>query len=228
MIFRKTTNLIVSCHVPKTAGTTFGKLLDYEFGEAVCHDYGDRVGWVGSEADKFRSERGLPKSVMSNDRIQVVHGHFYTSKYSQAFPQASYVTFLREPVSRVISNYQYLAEHSEINHPAIDKFHKYKPSLNEWIEWPETQNLQSHVLDEPLDAFAFIGITERFDVSLQMFDHRFGTRLGALDSLNLNVSKPLVVGPRVRARISRLNAEDAELYVKATERFAKGLKSLKS
>lgn len=222
--------MIVSCHVPKTAGTTFRTLLREQFGAGLHLDYGDRVGWTGPEADEWRRGRGVPAAIAAaynRGAVRIVHGHFYASKYATAYPEAQLVTFLREPVYRVASNYQYLSEHPEIDHPLVSEFHRAKPSLSEWAEWPWARNLQRAVLDVQLERFALIGITEQLQHSLLLFDANFGTSLAASGPTHrYNTSKPMVVEASTRMRIRELNADDLELYRKALARFERDVAML--
>ncbi len=215
--------MIVSCHVPKTAGTSFGVLLQAEFGEAFHRDYGDRVGWTGPEAEAWRQARGIPAPIaaaQARGQPVVVHGHFHISKYARAYPEAKLVAFVREPVARVISNYQYLSEHPELDHPLVAEFHAAGPSLAEWAEWPWARNLQSAVLDVPLPRLAFLGLTERFEPSLRVFDALFGTALAAADPPRENISAAIDVDAATRAKIAALNTEDMRLYHAAQGRLA--------
>ena len=216
--------MIVSCHVSKTGGKTFRKLLRAQFGDGLHVDYGDRVGWTGPEADEWRRARGVPAAIATaheQGRVRVVHGHFYASKYADAYPEAELVAFVREPVARVISNYWFLAEHPEIDHPLVSEFHDAKPDLAQWVEWPWARNLQSSVLDVPSKRFAMIGITEQFEHSLRAFDANFGTSLAAAGQARRhNATEPMAVDAGTRARIAELNGDDVELYRRAVARFA--------
>lgn len=217
--------MIVSCHVPKTAGTTFRKLLRAQFGDGLHVDYGDRVGWTGPDADDWRRERGIPAAIAAADDqglVRAVHGHFYASKYAEAYPEAELVAFVREPVARVISNYQYLVEHPEIEHPLVHEFHDTGPDLAQWAEWPWARNVQSLVLDVPFERFVFIGITEQFDDAARAFDAIFDTSLaGTGSAYRHNATSPMAADAGTRARIAELNADDVELYRRATARFAR-------
>jgi hypothetical protein len=214
--------MIVSCHVPKTAGTTLHTLLSIEFGDRLYTDYGDRVGWIGPEADEWRRLRGIPPVIAAaqeEGHIRVVHGHFYASKYADAYPEADLVAFVREPAARVISNYRYLSEHPEIDHPLVSEFHDAKPKLAQWAEWPWARNLQSSILDVPLERFTLIGITEQFEQSLQAFDAHFGTSLSADPPPRQNATQPMPVNAGTQAKIAELNRDDVDLYRRAVARF---------
>lgn len=213
--------MIVSCHVPKTAGTSFGELLKKQYGERLCLDYGDRVGWETPEAAAWRASRPISDMVLGR-QVDCVHGHFYVSKYLGLDHDIRIVTFVREPVERVISNFRFLQSHPEIQHPLVSLFHDARPSLRDWASWSWARNLQSRILDGvALEGMALVGITERYRESIERFDARFGTALCDLDDGTFaNRSDDEVeVSPEEREVIMRLNLQDVQLYQRALALF---------
>lgn len=221
--------MIVSCHIPKTAGTSFGRLLRRQFSGSLMFDYGDRVGWTGPEADAWRRRRGIPEAIKEAVRqgdVSVIHGHFHISKYAKAYPDADLVCFVRDPVARVISNYRFLLENPQIDHPLVRDFHATTPSLADWAEWPWARNLQTAVIDIPSRGLAMIGVTEKFDTSLEVFDRKFNTNLrAAVTSVRENRSSVEVpVTPEIVSRIRSLNLLDQNLYDHACRLVDRALK----
>ena len=107
--------MLISCHIPKTAGTSFGTAL----GEV----FGDRFLWDKSCApiidDMNNDERVPVESVPAAwlDRYErpalqgfdCVHGHFPLRKYlTLAFDLRNvFMVWLREPLQRQVSQYYY-------------------------------------------------------------------------------------------------------------------------
>lgn len=90
---------IVSVHIPKTAGTTLATIYDRAFNRKVFYDYdGYETAGVASELVKANAD-------FISSQFRVLHGHFFTSKYLSVFPNAKYVSLLRHPVERLISQY---------------------------------------------------------------------------------------------------------------------------
>lgn len=88
--------MIVSIHIPKTAGTTFRELLYRDFGERLFQDYGDLAGYRSPEADALRARRKLEIRARRDELMRnfdVIHGHFIADKYIGLFPKSDFVAF---------------------------------------------------------------------------------------------------------------------------------------
>jgi Sulfotransferase family len=92
-------SFFVSVHIPKTAGTTLGLVLDRVFRKRVLMDYPDHP--LESRAD--------PQIAAHADFVsgyfKGIHGHFSVRRHTTTFPQAKLISTLRHPVDRVISQY---------------------------------------------------------------------------------------------------------------------------
>jgi hypothetical protein len=133
---------LISVHLPKTAGTTFGKILTQIYKpHQICYDYPN-----------------LPESTTPlTSETKVIHGHFYGNKYDAQFPQAKKIIWLRHPISRLISYYFFWKTHPKGKVPLnMDRI-----SLVEFSETPETRNqITTTVVN--LNNFYFVGIQELF------------------------------------------------------------------
>ncbi|MGK7895088.1 MAG: sulfotransferase family 2 domain-containing protein, partial [Xenococcus sp. (in: cyanobacteria)] len=85
---------VISIHVPKTAGTTFKKVLRQVYHpEEIFFDYAHR----GDVRNKMLTN---PKP-----GVKVIHGHFPANKYDSKFPDSRKILWLRDPIKRLISLY---------------------------------------------------------------------------------------------------------------------------
>jgi hypothetical protein len=117
--------MIVSIHVPKTAGTAFGLALRADFGERLRADYGDWAGYNSPEAIAHRAVRSSEMRSRRNELLEhfdVIHGHFVADKYLNLFPRTDFVAFLRDPYQQTLSNYYFLLRNPQLHdqHPAVN------------------------------------------------------------------------------------------------------------
>jgi hypothetical protein len=152
-------------------------------------------------------------------------GHFPATKYAAAFPQARLGTWLREPVQRVVSHYHYFCRHQESGQAKVAGLAARPMSLQEFIAQPAMQNVQSKVLrGRPLADFAFLGITEEYDLGLRLFARVFGCpEPASLPQLNRNPERQArgyAVEPDLLALIRSVNRDDESLYLQGRSRFA--------
>lgn len=214
--------LVISIHVPKTAGTSFRRFLGSAYGRRLLYDYGPANPMTTpliarSVYHDDVAERGAELRLASQEnRVKCIHGHFAASGYHALLPDARYAFWLREPVERLISLYY---AHQKQLKPGQEAYGSM--DLLEYAQQPEMRNVQSAMVEGiPEESILFVGISERFNESLE----RFATAVGASPPaarllLNANPAKPAIGDPAVREEIAALNASDVELYRKALARL---------
>jgi hypothetical protein len=224
----KNKNLIISVHIPKTGGTTFVGILRECAEEVLYLDYGSEP-----LAPTALFRRGKPitapfESIISDLESfpgrSVVHGHFPAQKYIGRFPNAVYVTWLRDPVERVASNYFYWQRTDIPGDRRWEQVVGREISLDQFAQLDFTRNLQQAFLFPlAVEQFDFIGITEEYDRSLELFRrlfcpdasfdamvrHRNPNRRGEFYDLD----------PELRKKILELNEDDVRLYGSGVRRF---------
>jgi len=188
-------------------------------------------GWIVEEARRYVRARATP-------RTRCVFGHFAYYGLHELLPATSrprYVTFLREPVERVISLYYYL-RNSSVN-AWHDEIVRMNWSLPEWVErtpalWirngqvrqlligtypaveTERELTREHLIEAQrrLGDFWFLGFTESFAQDAARLYRRLGfaeVELG--EAVNVTPGKE-PVPEAVRRRIQVDNALDVALY----------------
>lgn len=233
-------------HIPKTAGSTFRAILENLFlKDEVC------PAEIPKEL-KEEYESGF-------DNYKLFGGHFSYGSISKYLDDAVWVTFLRNPVERVVSHYY---NHSNLQRvpdtwkKRLDETPEWKKyiddvqgvSLTEWInhenqtvnsiacnrqtqaflpdsirvnvkDWGEYNSEYIELAKKNLrDNFAFVGIQENFDLSLDMFSMIFA--LNPIDAssytTNLNTKKSMEnkydLEPEVLKLVQEKNRMDIELY----------------
>lgn len=223
--------MIISLHIPKTAGSSFRRHLRILFDNRIVFDYQGPYQLVDTTpptlsirihrlVHQVRVRRLGRTRLRRDDRC--IHGHLQLSRYRTRFPEARLVTWLRDPVQRVISHYYHWQERPDMGHSTCRRLVRERLSLLDFAALPEMQNLQSRYLDGvPLDAFWFVGIQEYFDSMIQEFYRLLGEVPVEVEAVNVNRRKrgpDYEIAPDERAQLEELNALDRQLYEQALQR----------
>ena len=218
-------------HLPKTGGTTMRRVLDREYRAARRYEIGEDVT---GDIRAFRARRWCVQ-----DAPCLVQGHMSYGLHRFVPGPATYVTLLREPLRRALSDYHYVT--STPGHP-IHR-HVKDMGLVEYFESGITGQLSNgqvrllsgdHLPDDPgvpsnrtmeradleralahlREGFTAVGVQERFDETLLLFHRRLGWRWPFY--VRENVTSRSYHREDVAAadleRIRELNLLDIELY----------------
>jgi hypothetical protein len=220
--------MLLSIHVPKAAGNSFREALLRKFGSRAMTDYGDWAGFDVPEANERRKAREEAMRVRRDELLasyDVIHGHFVADKYLDLFPVQQFSAFFREPHQQVIAHYYFLKRNPQRQHPEARIFHESNMGLQEYLEWQAFRDHQSQFLGSlSIDDLDFVGLSDHYDESLQMFADIFGHDLGEALYENVNndrAAQEYAVDFEVRQAVKKYRAADLELYAKAREIFAR-------
>jgi hypothetical protein len=239
--------LVAFVHVPKTAGATVTSMLAAAYSKAGLHKAGNYMRGRERTAQKVsKSPGGWEDWHRRGGRVSV--GHVPYGLFRKHLPEETwYMTFLREPVDRVLSHYyRHIHVHDARRAGQVTersgkraKADSIEQALVE-MRLPHLNNLCTRFLcghesplgplpasalddaKENLRGFAFVGIQERFEESIVLLQRMLG--LGSLPYVDRHVSlegrRPAVdeIPDEQRALIAECNQLDAELY-----RFGLGL-----
>jgi hypothetical protein len=221
--------MVLSVHVPKTAGTTFRFVLQALHRDRLKFDYG-----AGSPLTNglirhafYEGDRGGDSAVMLRDayrsgRVSCIHGHFPASRYYPVFPGAEVIFWSRDPVERVISEFFHHRRYRHPGNPVNRLVHEGYVNIWQFAKLEEARNVQSRMLDGvPPENISFIGVCECFEDSIQAFArrNRMGIDASSVKSWNRNGKKPLLNDPELRAYIRDLNREDQRLHETALNKY---------
>jgi len=205
--------MLISVHVPKSAGTSFRQVLDALFGAQVWFNYGTI----------FTREQARPELVPAG--AKVIHGHFLADAFDQVMPGRRLLTWVRHPVERVVSNYQHFLRSPDMRDDCCRALHERKLDLRGFADLDWMRNLTTRYLaNKPVEAFEFIGIAERFPESVERFCGIFGYRRPRhqpRENVNPGRTAELYdISPADRAFILARNRTDLAWYQRASERMA--------
>jgi len=167
---------LILVHVPKTAGTRLRGLIQQVYGHENV--YGD---YTNNELRLYYGAKIPMASLRKIKRrqAQVVLGHFDVDKYLTAYPNAFYIIWLRNPISRLVSHYNFWKEtlkfgkscHNPVHTKVVNK----KMSFMEFARLPELRNHMSVFAGSlPLADYGFVGITEHFAEDVQFLAQHLG------------------------------------------------------
>ena len=231
-------------HIPKTAGTTFTAILQRQY-------FGKKMYVFTRPLDlEIKKYNSLPKD--ERDQIELFAGHAPIVTGINQADNATTITFLRDPISRVKSFCQHIAE-GKTREWAV-AFPPETFNIDEFLESGvgELSNFQSKILineayhtapvlldnlspsevkdlalDNLFNKISYYGIQEYFDESLIIFSLALNWKLPLYLSQNRkNRSKLIRFEKRHLDRIAELNAVDIEVYKIAKERFLNSLNSV--
>jgi hypothetical protein len=209
-------DLIAYIHVMKTGGQTMCDILRQSFPGEHCDL---QVKGVATADDLRFARRFYPRL-----RSIAGHGVVPLSNLGEAAGSIRFFAFLRDPVERCISHYQYRRNKDEMSdfEPWLEKFANYQTRFlsrthaiqDPWAIAPEADRaieaVERHV--------GFVGLQERFDESLVMlsrwvadpeFDIEYRSRNVATKS---SIRKQLLGDARTVELIRAHHVEDEKLY----------------
>lgn len=226
---------LVFVHIPKAAGSTLQEVIVRQYmGGRALRFTGDTQQWL--DFKKASKEE--------NGQYDLLCGHVHFGVHEYLPEPATYITMLRDPVDRVVSHYHFvLANPSHYLYPVLAgrNFTLRDYALtrasheldNDQVRWLCAR----HHFDVPVgqvsrdmveeakwnlaNAFAVVGLMERFTDSLRCLQAEFGWRdVTPPESRNVNKRRPRLAdipADTIKA-IEEVNRYDRELYD-----FAKGL-----
>jgi len=201
-------------HIPKTAGTSFKEnilkpLYKNKF-------YYDKFIGLSTKKRAYSLKNNL---ILYNwetfvfpdnyENYDVIGGHFTFDKYKHL--NLPIITFLRDPVERMISHYYFYREASKIYmNKSIIEFSKIYA------------NFMTSQLGSNVDSLYFVGFTEYYDESIKVFADKFELELPKNKNKKHRESKSAhIITSEDRKIIKKINKEDYRLYQNALDKFNK-------
>lgn len=210
--------MIIFLHIHKTGGTSFRSILEKNLGASCCHTNQTR-GDLFSQADLEFAKKVFPK-------LGAITGHNLVNPLQLKVANPFYATFLREPVERAISHYQDSVVRGT-NRRSFEESLQTDTHLNNWQVKLMAGGENLDQAKRFLERCDFIGLTEHFNLSLQVFgtlaprpmNLRYRRLIVARDN---QIQKNLLADPRMLELARKHNQLDLELYAfAANEIFPK-------
>lgn len=210
--------MLISVHLPKTAGTSFRDVLQSHFGEDLRLDYGDVPINRTPLCRKSIALTSMTRYALRPPRgPRCIHGHFLAVKY-RCIRDASFVMWLRDPAERLASHYHFWRKtfDPKTAPPLHQRMMDEGWSLERFCLGPELRNLYHIFLwGLPRERIAYIGVSEHFDEDLPEFSRRVLGQTYEAPRKNTGLSPPSSVyfeDPELRARVVQHHRRDMDLY----------------
>jgi len=224
------TEAVIFLHLPKAAGTTLNRLIEWEYPIFEIYSIDPVVyRWSWKHLQRL-SEKRLK-------RTRVFKGHMPFGLHEILPQPATYITVVREPVDRVVSAFYFMRNYKL--HPLYWKLRLKKWSLEDFVRRSRRENVQCKILagaeyEEPCTAeicerakenlvryFSVVGLSERFEESLGLMKLRFGWKLQRYSSFNVTRTRPKKgdVPRSTLDLIAEKNSFDVALYELAAKLF---------
>jgi hypothetical protein len=230
--------ILISIHIFKTAGTTFYSIIDRIFKRNEIINANIEGITTSEEAIKRGTYKGLKS-------VKIIHGHFPFGWHRYFTEKTMYISFLRDPHKRVVSDYFYNKEFSEghnhlyaskmtlIEYLNCDKIIDMDNGQTRYIAgdfstpYGQTNQEMLATAKANMDSmFLFVGLTERFDEALILLNHYLGWKKIYYSSKNVTTSKIGVLTTLEIQVIKERNALDEELYQYVSDQFDNRIKDI--
>lgn len=221
---------VIFLHVPKTAGTTLNRLIEWEYPVLQMYSVDPVLFTWSSKHLHHLSPRRLRS-------IRMFKGHMLFGLHKILPQPASYITVLREPVDRVLSAFYFMRTYKL--HPLYWKLRRENWTLEDFVHRSPRTNVQCKIIagaeyEEPCTEeicaiamanidrhFSVVGLSERFEESLALMKLRYGWKLATYSSFNVTRTRPKKrdLPSSTLDLIMEKNSYDMALYAYAAKRF---------
>jgi hypothetical protein len=220
------TPLLISIHLPKTAGSSFVQSLSDHFANRLHVDYDDAPlntdRWRRNASAALQSLRFGGRHLVD---VDCIHGHFLPIKYRlTGFTRAvRFVTWMRDPVERVASHYHFWRQTYEPRSalPLHRRVVEEDWSFERFFSSPEMRNVYAQFLwGCPMSHLQFIGITEHYEEDFLYFSRVYLNATMPPHHLRANSARTgirYVNDCRLRAEIEKMHKCDMMMYRRALE-----------
>ncbi|WP_157446837.1 sulfotransferase family 2 domain-containing protein [Cytophaga aurantiaca] len=213
---------LISLHIPKTGGTSFRSLLNNNYGIENVAQFD-----INYKENKYKFKingKEVAEPLFPKD-TKVLHGHFEYLNLIELYPNLKnvpIVTWVRDPVKRVVSNYYYLLEiltQENKNKPlALSLINRLACTLEEFSARPHARNKMTRYL-KGLDIHSayFIGIIENYSEDVLKLSKMLNWKHQHQEAVNQTSNKKTSIEDSIIKIIEGYNELDVQLYKDITQ-----------
>ncbi|MFC6669093.1 hypothetical protein [Marinobacterium aestuariivivens] len=202
-------------HIPKTAGTSFRLGAEQALGaQSMVYDYGAESPETSAITQKHVYQEqdfwGFYGACYESGAA-IVGGHMNCNRFVAGFGVENIVTFVRDPLQRIASEYQHFV-----------RVKNYKGTFRDFYSQSRMQNRLSRAFrDVPLYSVGFVGVTERYNDSLDMLNELSGLGIPRREENlgNGGVGRAHSFDEEELRELKAFNREDLALYRRCLDLF---------
>jgi hypothetical protein len=208
---------LISIHIAKTGGQSLYAILKNEYGDALD----PRTRRTEYFPDKDYSQ---PLADRIPGHIKVIHGHLHYIHVEEIHRKYKprIITWFRNPVDRVISNYYYMIARSKQDGEKYPQYSKRNHSLVEYARDSIPNKMSKYLRGIDPEEFFFIGFQEHFKDDIKTLsamlnwsheipDIKYNTA-ESTDAWAIAPTRKDDITADMREEIELLNKADMELY----------------
>lgn len=219
---------IISVHIPKTSGTYFKNILNKLDTNILFFDYGIGnpntrliLDGVDQYIDDENSLKTFLKCFIDRGKTFIIHGHFPASKYDFICSDRILITWVRHPIKRLYSLYNYWLKINPFK--KSHEFLYFKKNINSFSEFAINElytNYISRYFDcKSLNEFDFIGVQDEISLSMELFKNKFKQNFiydinNYINKGNYNTDIDQI---NLSEEIFKANKDDFDLYLESLD-----------
>ncbi|MFC0470043.1 sulfotransferase family 2 domain-containing protein [Halalkalibacter kiskunsagensis] len=206
--------ILIHLHTPKTGGTTLRKIITKNYKNSSHNVY----------LDEPKRKRKL--KYLNQKNVSCIQGHFPFGIHKYLSKPCDYITMLRDPIDRVISEYYFIRRgtrhrlHQQVMKMSLDQYLRRSESINLQTRYlsgatgPVTRKDLEIAKKHIQNHFAVVGITEMFNESLFLMKKKLGWRDISYEKQNVTKTRPSLnqISDSTLIELEKHNKLDIELY----------------
>lgn len=187
-------DILIHLHMPKSGGTTLKNIIKNNYPPKAYFDV---------YQDEKQREHTL--EALCKEDVLCIQGHFPFGVHKYFSTPSTYITLLRNPIQRVISEYFFIK-----NNPRHNLYQLVNnTSLEDYQQQEQNKNLQTRLLSGQIGCpltdldleqakvnmqayFSVVGITEMFNESLYLMKEKFNWKNIQYTKQNITKKKPTI------------------------------------
>jgi len=206
---------LVSIHIPKTGGRSFYKILKLIYNSNLD---------TRTKREEYFPEDNENSLIRLTKGFSVIHGHFYFQEVRHLLNRnTKIITWLRDPVDRVISNYYFLMHRIQTGRVKTAQLDKAGYSLMDYARIESQRNVMNRFLGgSNLDDYFFVGDFQDFANETTILMRKLNVQMeipyihiNKTQELNIYQfckTRPEEISQSMRKEIKDLNREDYLLF----------------